>query len=736
VPTTRRALLFLLGYSVALASSPATSQTLRTTIATGSRPAALAINPMTSKVYVANENSNNVTVIDEATNSTVTIPVGTYPIAIAINPGTNRIYVTNQKSNDVTVIDGTSHTTAVVRAGSSPLALAINSVTNKIYVANFHDNDVTVIDGNNNSTSTIAVGACPSAVAVNSSTNKVYVANLTGDDVTIIDGASGGTAKVVVGAYPTALVVNPLTNQIYVANETYTGGTGTVTVIDGSTNSTTTVPVGLHPNAVAVNLVTNKIYVTNVDDGTVTVIDGATNSTTTISVGSSPGPVAVDAVTDKIYVVNDLWYGSVTMIDGVTGSTTTVMVGQSPCALAIDSASNRIYVANLRSNNVSVITGAWTSQPLQFVPASPCRIVDTRQANGQFGGPALSGGTSRDFIVPDNLSCRIPSTAAAYSLNVAVVPHGPLGYVTVWPTGEDQPLVATLNSLDGRVKANAAIVPAGAGGAVRVFASNTTDIVLDIDGYFLPAPDPSAYAFFPLTPCRVADTRTTNGPLGGPYLYGGQRRDFPVLAATACQIPNSAAAYSLNFAAIPRRGAPLGYLTVWPAGEGQPVVSTLNALTGTVTANAAIVPAGQNGAISVYPSQGTDLVIDINGYFAPASPGGLSLYSTAPCRVLDTRKTSGAFNGKLTVNVVGGTCGVPPIAQAYVFNAVVVPQGSLGYLTLWPDGRPRPLASTLNALDGAITSNMAIVPTTNGHIDAYAAGTTQLVLDISSYFAP
>ena len=88
------------------------------------------------------------------------------------------------------------------------------------------------------------------------------------------------------------------------------------------------------------------------------------------------------------------------------------------------------------------------------------------------------------------------------------------------------------------------------------------------------------------------------------------------------------------------------------------------------------------------------------------------------------------------MNVVGGPCGLPATAQAYVFNAAVVPQGALGYLTLWPDGQLRPLASTLNALDGAITSNMAIVPTSNGYIDAYASGLTQLVLDISSYFAP
>jgi hypothetical protein len=86
--------------------------------------------------------------------------------------------------------------------------------------------------------------------------------------------------------------------------------------------------------------------------------------------------------------------------------------------------------------------------------------------------------------------------------------------------------------------------------------------------------------------------------------------------------------------------------------------------------------------------------------------------------------------------VVDSPCGLPAAAQAYVFNASVVPHGYLGYLTLWPDGTTQPLVSTLNALDGSISSNMAIVPTNNGSVDAYASGITQLILDISSYFAP
>jgi hypothetical protein len=171
------------------------------------------------------------------------------------------------------------------------------------------------------------------------------------------------------------------------------------------------------------------------------------------------------------------------------------------------------------------------------------------------------------------------------------------------------------------------------------------------------------------------------------------------------------------------------------------VVSTLNALTGTTTANAAIIPAGTGGDILAYASgNATDLVIDINGYFAAASSGAspMSLYNLTPCRVLDKRQTPPGtpFTGERVISVGGGPCSVPLSAASYVLNATVVPTGALGYLTLWPDAQLQPLASTLNALDGAITSNMAIVPTSNATIDAYASGLTQLILDISSYFAP
>src|ERR1017187_9999067 len=312
-------------------------------------------------------------------------------------------------------------------------------------------------------------------------------------------------------------------------------------------------------------------------------------------------------------------------------------------------------------------------QALQFVAVTPCRLVDTRPQHA--GGGPIPGGTSRSFPIPQEGGCNIPATAAAYSLNVSVVPFGPMGYLTIWPTGQDKPVVATLNSLDGRIKANAAIVPAGVQGAISIYVTNTTDAILDINGYFVPASG-STLAFYPLTPCRVADTRHPNaGGLGSPYLTGGQERSFPILNATACNIPSSAAAYSLNFTVVPH--GPLGYLTVWPTGQSRPNVSTLNDIPGQNIANAAIVVAGASGEVSVYPTNDTDLVIDINGYFAPADRGGLSLYSAAPCRVIDTRKVGGGqpFSGTLTppVDVVNSPCELPATAQAYVFNATVVP---------------------------------------------------------------
>jgi hypothetical protein len=343
----------------------------------------------------------------------------------------------------------------------------------------------------------------------------------------------------------------------------------------------------------------------------------------------------------------------------------------------------------------------------------------------------IATNSSRDFVVP-NGGCGIPANAQAYSVNVTVVPSGVIGYLEIWPTGQPQPVASLLNS-DGRVKANAAIVPAGSNGAVTVYSSDATHVIIDINGYFVPASNPAALAFYTLAPCRVADTRSVGS--GGPALTFDEIRVFPV--SNRCGVPTSAQAFSMNVTAVPHGG--IGLLTVFPAGQSQPNASTLN--TGaTVVANAAIVPAGANGSVAVYSNNPVDVVLDIDGYFAPPAAGGLSLFNVTPCRVYDSRFAGPAphtpISGTVAIGVASSPCAVPAPAQAYVLNATVVPASDLGLLSLYPNGAPAPSASTLNADDLAVTSNMALIPTSNGMVNALASNPTHLILDVYGYFAP
>lgn len=134
-------------------------------------------------------------------------------------------------------------------------------------------------------------------------------------------------------------------------------------------------------------------------------------------------------------------------------------------------------------------TGGQEPSGLRFVPVAPCRVADTRPGEGKtgaFGPPVLTAFATRDLPIPQS-GCGIPAGARAYSVNITVVPDGGgLQYLTAWPAGQPRPLASSLNSFDGKIVANAAILPAGANGAISVFVTDRTHVIVDINGYFVP----------------------------------------------------------------------------------------------------------------------------------------------------------------------------------------------------------------------------------------------------------
>jgi hypothetical protein len=128
----------------------------------------------------------------------------------------------------------------------------------------------------------------------------------------------------------------------------------------------------------------------------------------------------------------------------------------------------------------------------------------------------------------------------------------------------------------------------------------------------------SPIPFIGLAPCRIVDTRGNGAPIqGGMFTGGSDVRNYAV--AGICGIPGSAQALSLNFTVVGPTGS--GFLVAWPTGGAVPPVSILNFNAGDIRNNAAVVPTNSSVSFTVNVSAATHVIIDVNGYYAPAGVG-------------------------------------------------------------------------------------------------------------------
>ena len=188
----------------------------------------------------------------------------------------------------------------------------------------------------------------------------------------------------------------------------------------------------------------------------------------------------------------------------------------------------------------------------------------------------------------------------------------------------------------------------------------------------------SGISFVAMQPCRVFDTRDPVGPYGGPRLIANTTRNFDIDSGPCGPIPSGVEAYSMNFGAILADGN--GFITIWPAGAAQPLASSMNTIAGAVISNAAIVPSGSGGSISIFPNTGVHLYGDINGYFTDNQNTGNAFVQTgniAGSGIGIFFNTANTNNSSGILALVGpgfsdntGCCGPTAVIAKGAFNGV------------------------------------------------------------------
>ena len=262
--------------------------------------------------------------------------------------------------------------------------------------------------------------------------------------------------------------------------------------------------------------------------------------------------------------------------------------------------------------------------PFEFQSLTPCRVVDTRSDAGLTD--AAASNVTRTFAVGGQ--CGVPVGAKAVTGNLTVTNQTHRGYLKLWPAGLSEPLISTLNFPLGANRANAVTIGVGTADLLSVkyvvevagapVAGEAADVVFDVTGYF----GIGGHQYFPITPCRVFDSRNPAGPSGGPVLTAGTARSIPV--SGVCGVPVGAAAVIGHAVAVGQTRR--GYMTVWPDGAVFPNTSTLNVRQGEIIDNWFTSALGSNGNLSaIYQADGfntntTHLVVDVHGYFLSPAP--------------------------------------------------------------------------------------------------------------------
>lgn len=279
-----------------------------------------------------------------------------------------------------------------------------------------------------------------------------------------------------------------------------------------------------------------------------------------------------------------------------------------------------------------------------FLPLdAPVRLVDTRP-----GAPTVDGRFSGDGERPAGSTLTVPvagrgglgQAVPAAALNVTVTDPAEAGYVTVYPCDQRRPNASNLNHGAGRTIATAVIAGLSPAGEVCVHTSARTGVIVDVAG----AIPTEGFTALP-APRRLLDTRGPASTFDGRDAGGGLRPaggSYTLEVAGRAGVPTSASTVVLTVTAVDAERP--GFVTAHPSGTARPNASNLNhgadEATATI-ANTVVARVGAGGAVCLFSSAPTEMVVDVAGWIpGPPPPPGPAECPAAPPEALAEQWTT------------------------------------------------------------------------------------------------
>ncbi|MEJ7801084.1 MAG: DUF4331 domain-containing protein, partial [Ilumatobacter sp.] len=387
------------------------------------------------------------------------------------------------------------------------------------------------------------------------------------------------------------------------------------------------------------------------------------------------------------------------------------------------------YLALPHSDSVNGGFADRTPRAAEFVSVAPVRVLDTRDDGGQVGftGDKPADGAVVRVNVTGNAS--VPDDAKAVAVNITLAENVGPTFVTAYNCDDARPTASNVNAREiSGGTSNLALIGISGSGEICLYTLRSSHLIADIGGYL-----PSTSTITTVTPERLLETREEFGQVGytGTQPKAGQTITLNVTGNAG--VPADAKAVFVNVTSVDSI-AP-GFVTVWDCEGTRPTTSALNYEPGVVIPNFVAAPIGADGAICLYTSAGTDLLVDLMGVV----PAGSTYVPATPGRIVDTRESFGPIGGGqvIEVQVTGtGDAMVPVGTTSVLLNVTTTNESDLGFVTVFPCGSERPNASTGN-FRGAGMSTANLVSANvgpDGKVCIFVLNQVDIIVDLVGSF--